>query len=88
MAQSVQQIEVKVGPLGRLVIPAVMRHALGIDAGSTLIARVEDGRLVLEKREAIEERIWNRFRAIPPDVCLADELIQERRQIARLESAE
>jgi AbrB family looped-hinge helix DNA binding protein len=88
MTSTVQQTEVRVGPLGRLVIPAPMRHALGIDAGSTLIARLEDGRLILEKRETIENRLRDRFRVVPPEVSLSDELIRERREIARLEAAE
>jgi hypothetical protein len=65
-----------------------MRHALGIDPGSTLIARVENGRLVLEKRETIENRLRERFHRIPADVSLSDELIQERREAARLETSE
>jgi hypothetical protein len=56
--------------------------------GDTLIARVEAGHLILEKPEAILERIQARFRGIPPDVSLVDELIAERRAEARREAAE
>ena len=40
----------QVGPQGRIVIPAAVRQSLGIEPGDTLVARVEDGRLVLETR--------------------------------------
>jgi AbrB family looped-hinge helix DNA binding protein len=88
MSNLIEQVEVRVGPLGRLVIPAPIRHALGIDPGSRLIARIDDGRLVLEKRETIENRLRERFRVVPADVSLADELIQERREAARGETGE
>ena len=79
-------MEVRVGPQGRLVIPARLRKAAGIGVGDTVVARLEDGRLVLEKRESILARVRERFRAVPPEVSLADELIQERREEARREA--
>jgi hypothetical protein len=56
-----------------------MRRALGIDIGSKLIARVENGHLVLETREVVIARIHEQFQSVPRDVSLADELISERR---------
>lgn len=86
MALTRRQADVRIGPQGRLVIPAVFRKALGIGKGDTLVARVEDGRLILEKREAIVSRLRERFRAVPPDIDLADELIRERREEAAREA--
>ena len=77
---------VRVGPQGRIVIPAHIRKALGIRPGETLLARVEDGRLVLETREQIVARLQSWFAQVPPDVSLADELIAERREEARREA--
>jgi AbrB family looped-hinge helix DNA binding protein len=77
---------VRVGPQGRIVIPAHIRKALGIRPGEILIARVEDGRLVLETREQIVARLQSWFAQVPPDVSLADELIAERREEARREA--
>jgi len=77
---------VRVGPQGRVVIPAALRHSLGIDVGDTLVARSENGRLVLEKPEAILARIRERFRDLPDGVDLADELIAERRAEAKREN--
>jgi AbrB family looped-hinge helix DNA binding protein len=71
-------IEVTVGPQGRLVVPAALRRRLGIEAGDVLVARAEDDRLVLERRQAILRRIRSRFEHIPADISLADELIAQR----------
>ena len=81
-------VKVHVGPQGRIVIPAQFRKALDICPGETLIARVEDGRLVLETRERILARIQSWFADVPPGVSLVDELIAERREEARRESEE
>ncbi len=62
-----------------MVIPASIRKALDLPPGDTLMARVEEGRLLLEKRERILGRLKARFAAIPPKVSLSDELIAERR---------
>ncbi len=74
------------GPQGRVVIPAALRRELGLRPGDRLLARVEDGQIVLETREAIMARIKARFAAaVPPGVSLVDELIAERRAEARRE---
>ncbi|HEX6511198.1 MAG TPA: AbrB/MazE/SpoVT family DNA-binding domain-containing protein [Chloroflexota bacterium] len=79
--------EVRVGPQGRLVIPATLRKELGLEPGERLVARLDEGRLVLERRQVILERLQRRFTHIPPEVSLVDELIAERRAEARRESA-
>jgi bifunctional DNA-binding transcriptional regulator/antitoxin component of YhaV-PrlF toxin-antitoxin module len=61
------------------VIPSEICRQLGIVPGDVLIAIVEDERLVLEKREAVLQRLRRRFAHIPAGVVLADELISERR---------
>ncbi len=43
---------------------------------------------VLERREAVEQRLWAMFSPIPKDVSLVDELISERRAEAAKEAAE
>jgi AbrB family looped-hinge helix DNA binding protein len=80
--------EVQVGPQGRLVIPAALRKALDLKPGDRLVARQEGDALVLERREAIEKRLQDRFRHIPKEVSLVDELIAERRAEAAKEAAE
>lgn len=80
-----QTIEVTIGPQGRLVVPAPLRKRLGIEAGDVLVARADDDRLVLERRDAILARVRTRLAAVPADVAMADELIAERREEARRE---
>lgn len=67
---------------GRLIIPAPLRRALGMQPGETLITRVEDDRLVLQRREALLDELQSWFASVPSDVSLVDELIAERRQEA------
>ena len=62
-----------------------MRDALGIEPGDSLLARVENGRLVLEKPEAVERRLHEYFRKFDGR-SLSDELIAERREEYRRES--
>ncbi len=71
--------EVRLGPQGRLVIPAAIREALELHPGDSLIVRVDDGRVVLEKREQVLARLQALFAHIPAEVSLVDELIAERR---------
>ena len=78
--------EVRVGPQGRLVVPAQMRKELGIHPGEQLVAHIEDGRLILERRQQVLERLQRRFAHIPRDVSLVDELIAERREEGRREA--
>lgn len=79
-------IKVRVGPEGRVLIPAVLRERLGIKEGDALFARLENGELVFLTPEAAMRRaraIVRRF--VPDDVSLVDELIEERRREAERE---
>ena len=51
-----------------------------------MVARVEDGRLVLEKGEQILARLRDTFSQVPQEISLVDELIAERREEARREA--
>ena len=86
MTPSHEHIEVTLGRQGRLVIPAVLRKELGLAPGTSMVARIENNRLVLEKPDAIWARIEGRFSPIPSTVHLADELIAERREMAKREN--
>ena len=65
MANLTSPTEVQLGPQGRLVIPAQLRRLLGFKPGDRLVARLEDGRLILEKRETIRRRLQDRFARLP-----------------------
>ena len=84
MTGNARSNEVQIGAQGRLVIPAALRKALKLSAGDKLIARKVGDSLVLERREAIVKRLQDRFRHIPGEVSLVDELLAERRaEVAR-----
>jgi len=85
MAYLTSPTEVQLGPQGRLVIPARLRRLLGFEPGDTLVARLENGRLILEKREAIRRRLKDRFGRLPAGRSLASELLAERRREAERE---
>ncbi|MCY7401135.1 MAG: AbrB/MazE/SpoVT family DNA-binding domain-containing protein [Nocardioides sp.] len=73
------------GKQGRLVIPAEVRHALGLAAGDQLRLHVAGSRLVLERpQDAVDQ-----LRAFAKDVSASrsfvDELLAERRVAAGAE---
>jgi AbrB family looped-hinge helix DNA binding protein len=80
--------EVHVGAQGRIVIPAGLRNALKLKPGDRLVVRLVGESLVLERRETVERRLRERFRHIPGNVRLAEELIAERRAEAAREARE
>jgi AbrB family looped-hinge helix DNA binding protein len=81
-----RSLQVVVGAKGRVVVPAPLRRALGLDEGSVLLARAEGDRLVLEPRSAAIRRLQERAAAVPSSVSLVEELIAERRREARREA--
>jgi len=74
----------EVGPQGRIVIPAAIRKVMGIETGATLVARVEEGRLVLETQDQLLSQFYSRFAKarMQPGDSIVDELIAERRNEA------
>lgn len=78
-------VEVQVEAQGSVVIPAELCQAIGGAPGETLIAHIENGRLVLEQRQSVLARLRARFAVVPTDISLSDELIQERRAEAHKE---
>ena len=62
-----------------MVIPAALRKALKLKPGDRLVTRKVGDSLILERRETVEKRLRERFRHMPGNVSLTDELIAERR---------
>ena len=79
------QYLLRIGPQGRIVIPAPIRKALGLKPGAVVMGRIEDGKVVLSRSNPLEE-----LRAMFKKVkrSLSEELIAERREEARKEAAE
>lgn len=86
-------VEVEVNRQGRVTIPVEIRRHLGLHEGSRLVAREEDGRIVLEQRAHLLSRIQDRLAAEARTVGygpggVVDELIASRRaEAAREDSA-
>jgi len=73
--------QLQVGPQGRVVIPAALRQAMGIEPGSVLVANVLDGKLVLETQKQVLNQFFSRFAQarLQPGGSVVDELIAEHR---------
>ncbi len=51
-------IDVTLAERGQIVIPKEARDALGLKPGATLRLRIEDGRLVIEKKVSLDLSRW------------------------------
>lgn len=77
---------VKVGPDGRILIPAEMRRAAGFEPGSTVIITLDGQTLQVETRLAQVRRVQALLAPLKqPGVSIVDELIAERRAEAARE---
>lgn len=77
------QAHLTVAPNGRLVIPASMRAEIGLQRGGKVLARIDNGAVVLEPIELAVRRARALVRRyVPEGVSLADELIGERHDAA------
>lgn len=71
---------------GRIVIPAAMRNALGLQAGDEVILIIDDGELRVTtslRRAERAQRLVRKY--VPEGVSLAAELIADRRKEAASE---
>jgi AbrB family looped-hinge helix DNA binding protein len=86
---TIPSAKVRLGPDGRVVIPAPMREALALKEGDVLFARLEGGEIKLLTPKAAMLRAQAIVRQfVPPGVSLADELIADRRREAEREANE
>ena len=88
MAEDAAFVRLRLGPQGRVVLPAHFRRALGLEVGDPLVASIEDGRLVLAPRAASRASLLARFPASAGAPSAVDELLEQRRAEARREAAE
>lgn len=80
------QARTRMSDKGRVVIPAGIRKALGMEAGGTLDLRVEDGELRISTIRSRIRRAQERVRKyIPAGVSLSEQLSAERREAAKHE---
>lgn len=72
--------KVRVGPAGRVVIPAEIRSALNIKEGDVLLAQLVDSELRLVTLDTAIRRTQELVRqAIPQGTKLVDAFLRERR---------
>jgi AbrB family looped-hinge helix DNA binding protein len=82
----IRQISLNVAPNGRVVIPASMREELGCEKGGKLIARMENGVLILEPFQVTLRRLQAFVRTYIPDPTgIIDAFIAERHAEAERE---
>jgi AbrB family looped-hinge helix DNA binding protein len=75
--------EVTIGPEGRVLIPARIRRAAGMEPGASVVVQLEGERVVLTARDAIKHHLQHMFSGV--DGSMAEDLIAERRAEVRRE---
>ncbi|MGA2671671.1 MAG: AbrB/MazE/SpoVT family DNA-binding domain-containing protein [Terracidiphilus sp.] len=81
-----QRARTRLSEKGRVVIPAAMREALGMEIGSVLDLRVVDGELRISTMRSRIRRAQESVREfVKPGVLLSEELSAERRKAAKYE---
>ncbi len=83
------RVKVKIGPAGRIVIPAAFREAMDVEEGDTLVATVDEDGIVRLTSTSAAVRMAQRIvcAAVPPDVSLSASLIEDRRREAAREAS-
>lgn len=76
---------VSVNSQGRVYLPSDLREAVGLVSGSSAVAYVEDGRLVLEPKEHLLAQLQDEFLALTRESDPVGELLAERRAEATRE---
>jgi AbrB family looped-hinge helix DNA binding protein len=80
--------ETSVNEQGRVTIPAQVRREANIGPGSVVVVYVEDGRVVMETRDQLAERVRREVAAEwVGEGSVVDELIADRRRDAAAEAA-
>lgn len=80
-----------VGAKGRVLVPIDVRRAAGFEEGDEVVLRVEEpGRVVMESRRAIRDRVWaaapEEAAIVPVEVTRSEEVeLEERHAAARAE---
>jgi AbrB family looped-hinge helix DNA binding protein len=77
---------VQLGARGRLVLPAPLRRALGLEEGAQLVLEAEGETVRLVKATEVAQAARGLFQRDAPDRDLASELLAERREEAARES--
>jgi len=88
-SMKIEGIQARINENGRIVIPAVIRKAMGLKLGDSVVLSLEDGVLRVEPQRARVRRVQERLgKLIPADRVLSEELIAEGREESRTEMEE
>ena len=83
-----KRVRAKIGPGGRIVIPAPYRRELGLKDGDLVILQLDNGDIRIISPAVAGRRAQALVaKYVPEGVSLVDELIAERRREAALEDA-
>lgn len=78
------QVRAKIGNGGRIVIPAMHRKALGLEAGDDVVLSLEENSVrIIGLRHAVQQAQALVRQYVPDDHRLSEILIAERRKEAR-----
>jgi len=78
------EVTSRVGPGGRIVIPAPIRKRLGIETGETVVLRCTGEQVQLYSQAMAVKRLQQFVRRhVPKGLSLSEELLRERRREAR-----
>lgn len=79
-------IHTKVGQGRRLAIPAELCHEYGLEPGTPVVLEASESGIMVRPLATVIREVQDYFlKAIPPEVVLSEELIQERRAEAARE---
>jgi AbrB family looped-hinge helix DNA binding protein len=79
-----EEIRLRINENGRVVIPASVRKALGVEAGDEIILEREDKEFrITTQQRRIERARCRARRYVEPGTSLVEELLAERRQAAK-----
>jgi AbrB family looped-hinge helix DNA binding protein len=89
ISMKIEGIQTRINENGRIVLPAVIRKAMGLKLGDNVVMSLEDGVLRIEPQKARIRRVQQSVGKLSPaDRILSDELIAESHEEARRETEE
>lgn len=81
-------VKTKIGEGGRIVIPARLRQAIGVEIGDKVTVSVKDNTLRITTQKEALRRLQALVRKhVPEGVSIVDELIRDRREEVAREEA-
>jgi AbrB family looped-hinge helix DNA binding protein len=85
MTQSSKSVtaRVRLNEQGRLVIPAELRAAAGLEPGSDLVLEAREGEVRIRSIGAAVARVQDKYRRLAKGRNMVDELLAERREEAK-----